>query len=233
MRRQLKDYKSAISDCTDALKFDPTYTKARKTKAKAMGESGAWQEAVNELKAVAEANPNDAGLQKEVRSAELELRKSQRKDYYKILGVDRDADENAIKRAYKRQALKWHPDKNQGDEEAERMFKEIGEAQETLTDPDRRARYDSGEDLMDPMMGMGGGGFPGGGGMGGGMHIDPEILLNMMGGMGGMGGGRAGGPQFFNAGGGGGGGASPFGPGGQRRGGGAGGFPGGFSFQGM
>ncbi|MFQ5398377.1 MAG: DnaJ C-terminal domain-containing protein [Anaerolineae bacterium] len=64
------------------------------------------------------------------------------KDYYKILGVSRDADEKQIKRAYRRLAREYHPDKNQGNKAAEEKFKEINEAYEVLGNPDNRAKYD-------------------------------------------------------------------------------------------
>jgi molecular chaperone DnaJ len=64
------------------------------------------------------------------------------RDYYEILGVERGADPATLKRAYRRLALKYHPDKNPGDKEAEERFKEAAEAYSVLSDPDRRARYD-------------------------------------------------------------------------------------------
>lgn len=64
------------------------------------------------------------------------------KDYYKILGVDRNADEDEIKRTYRKLALKYHPDKNPGDKQAEERFKEINEAYEVLGDPTKRQKYD-------------------------------------------------------------------------------------------
>ena len=64
------------------------------------------------------------------------------KDYYKILGVGRKADEEEIKRAYRKLALKFHPDKNPGDKQAEERFKEINEAYDVLGDPAKRAKYD-------------------------------------------------------------------------------------------
>ena len=64
------------------------------------------------------------------------------KDYYKLLGVDRNASESDIKRAYRKLALQFHPDKNPGDSRAEEHFKEINEAYEVLGDPAKRARYD-------------------------------------------------------------------------------------------
>ncbi|KAH7418439.1 hypothetical protein BKA64DRAFT_199238 [Cadophora sp. MPI-SDFR-AT-0126] len=219
-KNRLKDYAGAIEDCERAIALDPSYTKAKKTKATALGLSGNWEAAVRELKELQEQDPSDSSIAKEVRNAELELKKSKRKDYYKILGVEKDADENQIKKAYRKAAIIHHPDKNRDDEQAEERFKDIGEAYETLSDPEKRARYDSGEDLMDPMEGFGGGG------MGGGMNIDPEILMQMFGAQ--MGGGRGGGGGGFHSFGGGMGGGMP---GGGRQRGAPQGFPGGFSFQ--
>ncbi|PPI86578.1 molecular chaperone DnaJ [Candidatus Pantoea edessiphila] len=65
-----------------------------------------------------------------------------KKDYYEILGIDKSADEREIKRAYKRLAMKFHPDRNPGDKKAEAKFKEIKEAYEILTDSNKRAAYD-------------------------------------------------------------------------------------------
>ena len=91
-------------------------------------------------------------LKQRLREAKLELKKSKRKNYYKILEVSKDAEENEIKKAYKRAALKYHPDKwanatDQEQEEAEKQFKDIGEAYSVLTDPQKRRRYDAGQDL--------------------------------------------------------------------------------------
>jgi len=226
----LKDYKSAIADCTRALTLDPSYTKARKTKARALGEDGDWETAVRELKAVQETSPEDPTIAKDIRNAELELKKSQRKDYYKILKVEKDASENDIKRAYRKLAIKHHPDKNPDDESAAGRFKDVGEAHETLIDPEKRARYDSGEDLIDPseMFAQQGGGFPM---QGGGVNISPEMLFNMMGSQGGGGGG---GFSFSTGGMPGMSGGMPFGAsgggGGRSRQRGGGGFPGAFGF---
>ncbi|KAG7451318.1 DnaJ-domain-containing protein [Guyanagaster necrorhizus] len=78
-------------------------------------------------------------------------------DYYKLLGIDRNADENEIKKAYKKMALKWHPDRNGGSEEASKKFKQISEAFEVLSDKNKRAIYDQfGEEGL-----KGGGSVPG------------------------------------------------------------------------
>src|SRR5262249_36111253 len=64
------------------------------------------------------------------------------KDYYKILGVEKTATTEEIKKAFRKLAVKYHPDKNKGDKNAEEKFKEANEANEVLSDPDKRKRYD-------------------------------------------------------------------------------------------
>ncbi|KAL0338425.1 UNVERIFIED_CONTAM: DnaJ protein P58IPKB [Sesamum angustifolium] len=92
--------------------------------------------------------------------AERLLTLSQRKDWYKILGVSKTASISEIKKAYKKLALQWHPDKNVDNrEEAEAKFREIAAAYEILGDEEKRTRYDNGEDIDDNGMGMGGGGI--------------------------------------------------------------------------
>ena len=84
-------------------------------------------------------------------------------DYYQTLGVSRDADGATIKSAYRKLAMKWHPDRNPGDAEAEARFKAVGEAYECLKDPQKRAAYDRyGHDAFTQGMSGGGGGFGGG-----------------------------------------------------------------------
>lgn len=100
------------------------------------------------------------------------------KDYYTILGVERSADEDAIKKAYRKLALKYHPDRNPDDKEgAERRFKEVSEAYEVLSNKEKREVYDTyGEEGLKggaPPPG-GAGGFPGGGGAGGARFFYPQ-----------------------------------------------------------
>ncbi|MBE6989823.1 MAG: molecular chaperone DnaJ [Ruminococcaceae bacterium] len=83
----------------------------------------------------------------------------EKRDYYEVLGVSRDAGEDEIKRAYKKLARKYHPDMNPGDKEAEEKFKEVNEANEVLSDPEKKARYDQfGFAGVDPSYGAGGAG---------------------------------------------------------------------------
>ncbi|KAI1078357.1 hypothetical protein F5B20DRAFT_226184 [Whalleya microplaca] len=134
-RLKLKQYDVAIADCERAISLDSTYMKARKTKANAFGQAERWEDAVREWKSLQELDPEDRTIAKEIRKAELELKKSQRKDYYKILGVAKDADDATIKKAYRKLAIIHHPDKNRDDAAAAERFKDIGEAYETLSDP--------------------------------------------------------------------------------------------------
>ena len=112
-----------------------------------------------------------------------------KRDYYEVLGVDKNATEDDIKRAYRRKAKECHPDLHPDDKEAEARFKELNEANEVLSDPDKRARYDQ-FGFEDPMGGGNpfGGGSPFGGMDFGGMGGMGDILDQLFnGGMGGMG----------------------------------------------
>ena len=82
-------------------------------------------------------------------------------DYYSILGVERSASADEIKKAYRKLAIKYHPDKNQGNKEAEEKFKEVSQAYEVLSDADKRRQYDQlGHDAYTSRGGAGGaGGF--------------------------------------------------------------------------
>jgi len=112
-----------------------------------------------------------------------------KRDYYEILGVDKSADAKEIKKAYRRVAMKFHPDRNPDDESAGDKFKEASEAYEILSDENKRAAYDQyGHDGVDPSMA---GGFGGGGNF---SDIFGDVFGDIFGGGGGGGRGR-GGPQ--------------------------------------
>ena len=116
-----------------------------------------------------------------------------KRDYYEVLGVAKNASEDEIKKAYKKMAIKYHPDRNPGDKEAEEKFKEAAEAYDVLRDPQKRARYDQ----FGPEGVNGAGGFGGGG-----MNMDDIFSMfgDIFGGRGGFGGfgggGRARKPQY-------------------------------------
>ena len=86
-----------------------------------------------------------------------------KRDYYEVLGVEKGASAEEIKKSYRKKAMKDHPDRNPGDKEAEEKFKELGEAYEVLSDDDKRSRYDQfGFAGVDPNYGAGQGGYGGG-----------------------------------------------------------------------
>lgn len=92
---------------------------------------------------------------------------AEKRDYYEVLGVDKNADAGTIKKAYYQLAKKYHPDANPGDKVAEEKFKEANEAYEVLSDADKKAKYDQfGHAAFDPSMGGGASGFGGFGGFG-------------------------------------------------------------------
>jgi molecular chaperone DnaJ len=100
-----------------------------------------------------------------------------KRDYYEVLGIERGVEIEEIKKAYRKLAVKFHPDKNPGDKAAEEKFKEIGEAYEALSDPQKRAAYDQyGHAAFDPRLR--------GGGRAGGFHDPTDIFREVFGGAG-------------------------------------------------
>src|SRR6266496_2652664 len=100
-----------------------------------------------------------------------------KRDYYEVLGVEKTAGAEEIKKAYRKQAVKFHPDKNPGDKAAEEQFKELGEAYEALSEPQKRAAYDQyGHAAFDPRARAGRAGF------GCGFHDPFEIFRDVFGG---------------------------------------------------
>eukprot|EP00474_Spongospora_subterranea_P002612 CRZ03070.1 hypothetical protein [Spongospora subterranea] len=178
-------FQQAIQDCTACLDIEESNVKALCRRAMAYLETEDFEAAVRDLECAARHSQNDRGVMEQLKHAKLELAKSKRVNPYKVLGVDTSADERDIKKAYRRLALQFHPDKNHGSSDADKAiaetkFKQVSEAYDVLSDPQKRRRYDSGADMDS----CGGGGhhhdvdvnqmfqmfFQGGGGGGGDHH---------------------------------------------------------------
>ncbi len=116
-----------------------------------------FDEAIYKFKKAMEFSDNDESIADELRKAEAASKQAKQKDYYKILGVSRKASTKDIKKAYREQALMWHPDKHTGEEEkekAEKQFQLVAEAYEVLSDEEKKQKYDRGEDVF-PNQGQG------------------------------------------------------------------------------
>jgi len=182
------DFKGAIEDCDKALAVQPRHLKAVLRRAACRMELEEWKKAIADYEEACGIEPEDQNIKVQLRNAKIEMKKAGRKCLYKLLGCTRKASDHEIKKAYKKMALQYHPDRHAGasDEEKADMeikFKEIGEAFEVLSDPQKKQRWDSGETL-DEINGNGGGGR---GSRGGGM--DPQDIFRMYSGGGGFGGG--------------------------------------------
>ncbi|KAI0673123.1 DnaJ-domain-containing protein [Trametes maxima] len=188
---KLERHEDALADTEASLELNSTSFKALRTRARIHLHMEKYDAAIADFKSAIEqasiegSDADVRALRGEQRKAEVALKQSKSKDYYKILGVERTCTEIEIKKAYRRESLKHHPDKG-GDEE---KFKLVSEAHSVLSDPTKRQRYDMGEDDEDDHFG---------GGMGPGVDLS-DLFAQFHGG--GYGGGR--GPGFSSFGGGG------------------------------
>ncbi|KAG5294660.1 DnaJ and TPR domain-containing protein [Histoplasma ohiense] len=152
--RQMNLKKKAQSYCTEALELNPHSLPGLLSKAEAQLDADEFEAAIQTLKFAREHHDNTQDIQSLHQKAQILLKRSKQKDYYKILAVDREADDRTIKRAYRKMTKQFHPDKavSQGisKEDAEKKMAAINEAYEVLSNPELRARFDSGEDPNKP-----------------------------------------------------------------------------------
>jgi DnaJ family protein C protein 3 len=163
LRLEIGKIADAIQSCDAALNKDSNLLDCSINKVSALMKLERWEEAANLARALAQAHRGNGQVHQVYNEAEQALRISKRKDYYKVLQVDRHADADAIKRQYRNLARIYHPDKVTGSEahkaEAEVKFREVAEAYEILSDQEKRSRFDRGEDPNEQPQGGGGGGF--------------------------------------------------------------------------
>lgn len=178
--------KKSIQWCDEALTHYEHSLHGLLSKAQRHLEAENFEAAINTLNTAKEHHPGAQQLNQLLQNAQIELKRSKTKDYYKVLGLSRDADEVQIKAAYRRMVKIHHPDKahKQGitKEEAEKKMASVNEAYEVLSDPELKERFDRGDDPNDheqqrhsPFQGSPfGGGMPFGqsGGGGGQQHFN-------------------------------------------------------------
>eukprot|EP00826_Nyctotherus_ovalis_P006197 TRINITY_DN11443_c0_g1_i12.p1 TRINITY_DN11443_c0_g1~~TRINITY_DN11443_c0_g1_i12.p1 ORF type:complete len:385 (+),score=159.08 TRINITY_DN11443_c0_g1_i12:682-1836(+) len=154
-------YDEALKDLTSAIELNPNYPQAFFKRGEVNQKLKNYDNAVHDYQRARDLDPQKYNIHDKIRRARADAKKAEHKDFYEILGVPKDASEADIKKAYRKLALKWHPDHAhtpEAKEKADKMFKDIAEAYSVLGDKEKRKRYDlrgSDEDVD-----MEGGGFP-------------------------------------------------------------------------
>ncbi|XP_031548748.1 dnaJ homolog subfamily C member 3-like [Actinia tenebrosa] len=154
--------KEAIKECNLALQLNENDVDALCDRAEAHILEDNFSEAVKDYQKAKNINDQLHKVQEGLERAQRLLKQSKKRDYYKILGIKRNASKKEITKAYRKLAVKWHPDQFKEPQEkkkAEKHFIDIAAAKEVLTDPEKRQKYDNGEDPLDPDQ-QGGGGWP-------------------------------------------------------------------------
>ncbi|KAF3480005.1 DnaJ domain-containing protein [Arthroderma uncinatum] len=156
--RAMNSKRKARPYCTQCLEFNPSSLHGLLSKAEDHIDAEQYEAALQTLNTASEHHPQSQEIHTLQQKAQTLLKRSKQKDYYKVLGVDREADEATIKRAYRKLTKQFHPDKahSQGipKEEAEKKMASINEAYEVLSDAELRNRFDHGDDPNDPQSGQ-------------------------------------------------------------------------------
>ncbi|KAG8430915.1 hypothetical protein GDO86_019756 [Hymenochirus boettgeri] len=143
----------AISVCTEAHRRDPQNPLILQDRAEAFIINEEYEKAVEDFQLAKEMDEENEELKEGLERAQKLLKQSKKRDYYKILGVKRNANKQEVIKAYRKLAQQWHPDNFQSEDEkreAEKKFIDIAAAKEVLTDPEMRQKVDAGEDPLDP-----------------------------------------------------------------------------------
>lgn len=142
--------KKADVYCTEALELNPHSLHGLLAKAQQSFEEENYEACIHTLNLANENHPGNQHIQSQIQAAQIALKRSKEKDYYKVLGLPKDADEVQIKAAYRRKTREHHPDKairaGIAKEDAEKKMAAINEAYEVLSDPELKARFDQGDD---------------------------------------------------------------------------------------
>lgn len=164
----------ALKDANKSVKLNPNYVTGYIRRGHVYMAMNMFDDAKDDFSKVKQLQPNNPDADALMKQAVDESGKARKRDYYEILGLNRNATPDEIKKAYRKLALKWHPDRNNESEEtkkiAQKKFIDIGDAYSVLSDPKKKQMYDAGADPLNPETG----------GMPGGMHFsggDPSEIL--------------------------------------------------------
>lgn len=162
----MKSMAKAQPYCVESLNLNPNSLYALLYQAQKHMDNESFEAAISSLNTARDNHPDSQNLINEkIQEAQVALKRSKTKDYYKVLGVPRDADERTIRKAYRTATKIYHPDKaaarGEPKEEAEKKMASINEAYEVLNDPELKARFDRGDDPNDPLANQGGNPFQG------------------------------------------------------------------------
>jgi DnaJ family protein C protein 7 len=150
----------ALKDSNKAISLNDKYWKAYLRRGSAYLALNMPEEAKNDFQKVKENEPSNKEINKLLEDAKKAEKKARKRDYYKILQIDKNATENDIRKAYKKLALKWHPDRHNESEEskkmAEKTFRDISDAYVVLSDAQKKQQYDMGIDPLNPDEAAGG-----------------------------------------------------------------------------
>ncbi|KJE89961.1 protein kinase inhibitor p58 [Capsaspora owczarzaki ATCC 30864] len=149
---RLRKPKEVVTTCAQVLALDANHFTALVDTAEAYLLLERYEDAVNTYQRAKSAHGDNQEIVQGLDRAQKLLKQANTRDYYKILSVARNADKKDIIKAYRREAMIWHPDKYDGEEKvaAEKRFIDIAAAKEVLTDDEKRKMYDSGNDPLDP-----------------------------------------------------------------------------------
>jgi DnaJ homolog subfamily C member 7 len=188
--QKINNNMEALKDINKSISLNENYIKAYMRRGNIYMALKMYEEAKYDFQKVKDAEPSNRDAVKLLEEAKKLEKQAKKRDYYKILDLKPDATENDIRKAYKKLALKWHPDRNNESEEqkkmAEKTFRDINDAYSVLSDAKKKQQYDSGFDPLNPeeasgMDGSGGMHFSHGGG-----GIDMDDILRMFAGGGGQ-----------------------------------------------
>ena len=151
----------ALRDSNQSIKLNPFYARGYIKRGNVYMELKMFDDARADFQKAKDLDPNVTGVDGYLNDANKNAEKARKRDYYAILGIDKNADEKEIKRAYKKMAMKYHPDRNSESEEskkmAEKKFIDVNDAYSVLSDPKKRSMYDQGYDPLNPEEASGGG----------------------------------------------------------------------------